>query len=107
MFCCVVIRGWTFCLDGVLLGGQAVGVPAHRVQDVEAVHPLEAGQDVGGGVPFGVADVQPGPAGVGEHVEDVVLRLARGCRVRPGPGVRKVLFVSQNCCHRRSTSAGL
>ena len=60
-------------LDGVLLGGEAEGVPSHRVQDVEALHPLEAADDVGGGVPLGVADVQPRAAGVGEHVEDVEL----------------------------------
>ena len=62
-------------LDGVLLGGQAEGVPAHRVQHVEAAHALVAGQDVGGGVAFGMADVQAGAAGIGEHVEDVELRL--------------------------------
>ena len=62
-------------LDGVLLGGQAEGVPAHRMQHVEAAHAPVAAQDVGGGVAFGMADVQPGPAGIGEHVEDVELRL--------------------------------
>src|SRR5262249_55612450 len=65
-------------VDRVLLGGQAVGVPSHRVQDVEAVHALEAAQDVGRGVAFRVADVQPGPARVGEHVEDVELGLTGG-----------------------------
>ena len=63
-------------LDGVLLGGQAEGIPAHRVQHVEAAHPLVTRQDVGGGVAFGVAHMQTAPAGVWEHVEDVVLRLA-------------------------------
>ena len=60
-------------LDGVLLGGQAEGVPAHRVQDVEPAHPLVAADDVGGGVALGMADVQAGAAGVGKHVEDVEL----------------------------------
>ena len=72
---------------GVLLGGQAEGVPAHRVQDVEPAHPLVAAEDVGGGVALGVADVQARAAGVGEHVEDVELGLA-GTK----SGVRKVLF---------------
>src|SRR6185295_13501337 len=43
---------------------------------VETVHPLEAAEDIGGGVAFGVADVQARTARVGEHVEDVILRLA-------------------------------
>ena len=62
--------------DGVLLGGQAEGVPAHRVQDVEAVGLLITGEDVRSGVAFRVADVQAGAGGVGEHVQDVILRLA-------------------------------
>ena len=36
--------------DGILLGGQAVGVPAHRVQDVEPAHPFVAAKDVGRGI---------------------------------------------------------
>jgi hypothetical protein len=60
-------------LDGELLGRQAEGVEAHRVQHVEAAHPLEAGVDVGGDVSERVTDVQPDPRGVGEHVEDVEL----------------------------------
>ena len=44
-------------LLGVLFGGQAEGVPAHRVHHARAPHPLEAADDVGGGVALGVADV--------------------------------------------------
>ena len=68
-------------LAGVLLGRQTEGVPAHRVQHVEAVHPLEAGEDVGRRVAFRVADVQAGPTRVRKHVEDVVLRFAGHGRV--------------------------
>ena len=64
--------------DRVLLGRQAEGVPAHRVEDVEAVGLLIAGEDVRSGVAFRVADVEAGAGGVGEHVQDVVLRLAAG-----------------------------
>ncbi len=60
-------------LDRVLLGGQAEGVPAHRVQHVEPAHSLVAAQDVGGRVALGMADVQARPAGIGKHVEDVEL----------------------------------
>ena len=62
--------------DGVLLGGQAERIPAHRVEDVEAVGFLVTGEDVRSGVAFRVPDVQAGAGGVGEHVQDVVLRLA-------------------------------
>ncbi len=37
-------------LDRVLLGGQAEGVEADGVQDVESAHALVAGDDVGRGV---------------------------------------------------------
>ena len=40
------------------LGRQAVVVPAHRVEDLLAAHPLEAGDEVGVGVGEDVADVQ-------------------------------------------------
>src|SRR5262249_38260205 len=60
-------------LDRVLLRWQAERVPAHRVQDIEATAPAITAQDIGGGVALGMTDVQTGPAGIGEHVEDVAL----------------------------------
>ena len=69
-------------LDGVLLGGQAEGVAAHRVQDALAAHPREAADDVGRRVALGMADVQPVAAGVGEHVEHVELLAASRRHVR-------------------------
>ena len=68
-------------LDGVLLGGQAEGVVAHRVQDVLAGHPGETGDDVGGDVAQRVAHVQALAGGVGEHVQQEELLL-----LRPGAG---------------------
>ena len=59
--------------DGVLLGGQAEGVPAHGVEDVATAGALVTGEDVGGGVALRMADVQPGAGRVGEHVEYVEL----------------------------------
>ena len=64
-------------LDRILLGRQPEGVPAHRVQDAEAAHPLVAGDDVGRDVALGVADVEPRTRRVREHVEHVVLGLRR------------------------------
>ena len=68
-------------LDGVLLGGQAKGVEAHGVQHVEPAHAAVAAGDVGGDEAQGVAHVQPHPAGIGEHVQHVVLGLG-GVEVR-------------------------
>ena len=59
--------------DGVLLGGQPKGVPAHRVQHVVAAHPQVPTDDVGRRVPLGMADMEPSGRGVREHVEDVAL----------------------------------
>ena len=39
-------------LDRVLLGGQAKGIPAHRMQHMLAAHALKAREDIGGRVAF-------------------------------------------------------
>src|SRR5689334_10100787 len=67
-------------LDRVLLGGEAERVPAHRVEHVVAAHAPGARQDVGGGVPLGMTDVQADAGRVGEHVEDVALGPAAPAR---------------------------
>ena len=71
--------------DGVLFGGQAEGIEAHRVHHARAAHPLEPRHDVGGRVALRVADVQAVAAGIGKHVEDVPL--AAGRQSRRGEGV--------------------
>ncbi len=63
--------------DGELLGGQAEGIPAHRVQDIEAPHPVEARENIRRGVALDMADMEAVAARVGEHVENVELRLGR------------------------------
>ena len=60
-------------LDGVLLGGQTERVEAHRVQHVEALHPLVARDDIGGDVTKRMADVQADARGIREHIEHVIL----------------------------------
>ena len=52
-------------LDRVLLGGQAKGVPAHRVQDIVALGLLEALERVGGRVALGWPMCRPAPEGYG------------------------------------------
>jgi hypothetical protein len=64
-------------LDGVVFRGQTKGVPAHRVQHIEALHALPARDDVGRGVAFAVADVQTGARRIGKHIEGVKLRPLR------------------------------
>ena len=78
--------------DRVLLGGQAKRVPTDRVQHVETLRALEAGENVRRRVAFRMSDVQSRTAGVGKHVEDVILRqlgrvgraVALGERMRDG-----------------------
>ncbi len=70
------------------LGGQAVVVPPHRVEDVLAGHPLVAGQDVGLRVGEHVPHVQ-GPRRRGRGSVDRVDLLPGGVRVElVGPFVK-------------------
>ena len=64
-------------LHRVLLGRQPESVPAHRMQHVKAAHPLVSAKNVGGGIAFGMAHMEPGPRRIGEHVKTVELGLAR------------------------------
>ena len=88
----------TYCLehtglpvaDRVLFGRQAERVEAHRVHHAPALHPGRAAHDVGRRVSFGMPDVQPVAAGVGEHVERVELLRAR--LRQPRRGKRLVLL---------------
>jgi len=78
--------------NGILLRRESEGVEPHRVHHACPPHPLETGDDVGGRVTFGMPHVQPIPAGVGEHVEDVGLAGAGEARagervVRIPPGL--------------------
>ncbi len=62
--------------DGLVLGGQSERVPSHRMQHVEAGHPLVAADDVARNVVVQVADAEAGARRVGEHLEDVIFRAA-------------------------------
>src|SRR5438445_13793504 len=61
----------------ILLGGQTELVPTHWMQHVKATHPFVASNDVRCGITFGMSDVQPCPARVRKHVEDVKFWLRR------------------------------
>jgi len=73
MFSRVEVSGVDSLLDGVLLCGEAEGVEAHRMKNVEALHALVTGNDVSGGVALGMSDMKPATRWIGEHVENVVL----------------------------------
>ena len=62
-------------VDGGVLGGEAEGVPPHRVEHVVPAHPLVAGDRVADGVVPDVPHVDPAGR-VREHLEAVVLRAA-------------------------------
>ena len=68
------------------LGGQAVVVPADRVEDVAAAHPLVAGDGVGVGVAEDVSDVQRAGDGGRRRVD-------REDRVTAGGAVERVRAV--------------
>ena len=82
--------------DGVVLGRQAEGVPAHRVEHVVALHPLFSGDEVERRVGARVADVQPLPGRIGELDQRVVFRLRvvahRGKRLLLLPDPLPLLF---------------
>eukprot|EP00968_Pinguiococcus_pyrenoidosus_P014376 scaffold1307_cov200-Pinguiococcus_pyrenoidosus.AAC.65 len=63
-------------VDGMLLCGQAEGVPPHGMQHVVVPHPPVARHDVAGGVALWMAHVQAGAGWIGEHVQHVLLVLA-------------------------------
>ena len=84
-------------LHRVLLGGQAEGVVAHRVQHVVAGHALEAGVDVGADVAERVPDVEAGAARVREHVEHVELARGRPTAAKPSASA-PVGLGAQNVC---------
>ena len=79
-------------LYGVLLGRQAVGVVAKRVQHIAPEHPVIAGVDVRGDVSERVADVQARARGVREHVlhEQLVGREGAVLRRQRPDGVGRV-----------------
>ena len=67
------------------LGGQAIVVPAHRVEDLPAAHPLEARHGVGVRIGEDVADVQRTADGRRRRIDrvDAVARRAPVKAVRP------------------------
>ena len=58
-------------LDRRILGGQAESVPAHGVQDIEALHPLVAGHHIADGVVADMAHVNAARR-VGEHLQEII-----------------------------------
>ena len=59
-------------IDSVLFSGQTESIPPHRVKDVETLHAFVAADDIGGGISFGVTDMESGAGGIGEHIQAVI-----------------------------------
>ena len=100
-------------LDRVVLGGEAEGVVAHRVQDAEAVAAVEVGDGVADRVDLQVADVGLA-AGVRQHLEHVglgapaaVVRHLPGALVRPDalPAGLDLAWFVLGSGHRRRLAA--
>ena len=85
----VDVFGMDAALDRGVLGRQAEGVPAERMQDVEALQPLQPRDDVADDVVADVPDVRV-PGRVREHLEAVKLRLRRIFGDFKGAGVGPV-----------------
>ncbi len=85
---------------GSVLGRHAECVPAHRMQDVEALGALVAGENIAHRVVAHVAHVDA-PRRIGEHLEDVAFGALWVFR-----GAEDLLF-SQACCQWRSRSGAL
>ena len=62
-------------LDRVLFRRQSETVVAHGVQYVEPTVPLVTCHDIAGDVSERMPHMQPGTAGVREHIEDIILGL--------------------------------
>ena len=70
--------GWVLTgFDGILLGGQSVGVISHRIENIEAVEPLIASIDVAGNVSQRMTYMQSRTRRVRKHVKHVVFRTVR------------------------------
>ena len=68
--------GWTLLLHRGILGRHAERVPAHRMEHVEALHPLVAREHVAHRVVADMAHMDA-PRRIGEHLEDIGLGARR------------------------------
>ena len=77
MFFLVTICRMNVVLDGKVLGRQAEGVPAHRIQHVIALHALFARNDIQRGVGARMADMQALTGRIRELDQCIELLLVR------------------------------
>ena len=78
-FCCCFRVGAG--ADSILFRRQTECVPAHRMQDIEALHSFIPSEYITCGITFRMADVQADSAGVGKHIKHVIF----------GPGIIAVV----------------
>ena len=103
-------------LYGVILGRQTEAVEPHGMEHRVPVHPEIPAVDIGGGVSFGMTDVEPRGRRVGEHVEDVPPLLLRDGRIfdrLEGPVLLPIslpfffYLVCRVCAHARILMMGV
>ena len=82
------LGGMYLVLDGIVLRGQAKGVPADGEQHIIALHAALAADDVHGGVGPGMAHMQPRSGGIRELNQSVKLRLGKIILRLKGMGLR-------------------
>jgi len=63
------------CFDRILFGGKSKGVPANGVEHIVTGGKFVAGEDIIAGEIFGMTRVEAGTAGIGKHLEQVILGL--------------------------------
>ena len=59
--------------DRVIFRRQTERVPADRVQDLFAAHSHITAKNIGGRVPFNMADVKTGAGRIGKHIKTIKL----------------------------------
>ena len=84
-------RGVDALFDGGVLRRHAEGVPAHRMEDVEPLHPLVPGDDVADRIVPHMADVDPA-GGVRKHLEKIIFLFIRVFRDLEDPLFLPVLL---------------
>ena len=68
--------------NGILFRRQSEAVVSHGMEDVIALHPLHAADDIRGGIAFRMTGMQADAAGIREHIQRVELGLGKVPHVR-------------------------
>ena len=59
-------------LDGILLGGQSIGIVAHRMEHIESFQSLVASKNIAGNVAQRMPHMKSGSRGIRKHIEHII-----------------------------------